>query len=163
MSRHCVCLHSSNGCRYCHEPCSSSCWVYLGLSDIGLTFATIASIIAVSLPDMIFAPTLIDHYTRMQKYDSNCTSQTNWFDLAGVSCTLSEPEPMNPFKSIEGLLNIEVDDMCLPAYFWEKSEVPSSWNSYWTEGAAHGGGLEIDDPVFGNSWTRYWGAHSWFN
>jgi len=27
----------------------------------------------------------------------------------------------------------------------------------------YGGGLELNDPVFGNSWTRYWGAHSWFN
>jgi hypothetical protein len=23
--------------------------------------------------------------------------------------------------------------------------------------------LDLDDPVFGNSWTRYWGSHSWFN
>ena len=99
----------------------------------------------------------------MQKYDSNCTSRTNWFDLAGSHCTLSEPEPLNAFASIEGLLNIEVDDICLPAYFWEQSDVPSPWNLYWTEAAAYGGGLEIDDPVFGNSWTRYWGAHSWFN
>jgi len=23
--------------------------------------------------------------------------------------------------------------------------------------------LELDDLVFGNSWTKYWGAHAWFN
>jgi hypothetical protein len=76
---------------------------------------------------------------------------------------LSESEPLNTFKSIEGLLNTEVDDICLPTDFWEQSDVPSPWNLYWAEAAAYGGGLELDDPVFGNSWTRYWGAHSWFN
>jgi len=99
----------------------------------------------------------------MQKYDSNCTSRTNWFDLAGTHCTLSEPEPLNVFESIDGLLNTEVDDLGLPAYFWEQSDIPSPWNLYWTEAAADGGGLQLDDPVFGNRWTRYWGAHSWFN
>jgi hypothetical protein len=99
----------------------------------------------------------------MQKYDSNCTSRTNWFDLAGTRCSLSEPEPLNAFESIEGLLNIEVDDICLPAYFWEQSDIPSPWNLYWTEAAAYGGGLEIDDPVFGDCWTQYLGAHSWFD
>jgi hypothetical protein len=97
----------------------------------------------------------------MRRYDSNCTSRTNWFDLAGTHCALSEPEPLNAFESIEGLLNTEVDDICLPAYFWEQSDVPSPWNIYWTEAAAYGGGLELDDPVFGNSWTKYWGAHAW--
>jgi hypothetical protein len=53
----------------------------------------------------------------MQEYDGNGTSQTNWFDLAGTSCTLSEPEALNAFDSIEGLLNTEVDDICLPASF----------------------------------------------
>jgi hypothetical protein len=41
----------------------------------------------------------------------------NWFDLAGTPCTLAEREPLNAFESIEGLLNTEVDDTCLPAYF----------------------------------------------
>jgi hypothetical protein len=110
---------------------------------------------------MISAITLIDRHTRMQQYDSNCTSRTNWFDLAGTPYTLSEPEPLNTIESIEGLLKTEVDDICLPAYFWEQSDIPSPWILYWTEAAAYGGGLEIDDPVVGNSWTRYSGAHSW--
>jgi hypothetical protein len=61
----------------------------------------------------------------MQKYNSNCTSRTNWFDLAGTHCTLSEPEPLNAFKSIEGLLNTEVDNICLPAYFGNNQILPS--------------------------------------
>jgi hypothetical protein len=105
----------------------------------------------------------MDHHIRMQKYDSNCTSRTNCFDLAGTHRTLSKQEPPNAFESIERLLNTEVDDICLPAYFWEQSDTPSSWHLYWAEAAAYGGGLEIDDPVFGNCWTRYWGAHSWFH
>jgi len=27
--RNWICLHPSNGCRYCHAPCSVTCWVYL--------------------------------------------------------------------------------------------------------------------------------------
>jgi len=30
-----------------------------------------------------------------------------------------------------------------------------------TEATAYGEGLEIDDPVFGINWTKYWGTHSW--
>jgi len=76
---------------------------------------------------------------------------------------LHEPEPLNAFESIERLLNTEVDDLILPAYFWEQSDVPSPWNIYWTEAAAYRGGLELDDPMFGDCWTKYWGAHAWLN
>jgi len=31
------------------------------------------------------------------------------------------------------------------------------------EAAAYRGGLELDDPVFGNSWTKYHRAHAWFD
>jgi hypothetical protein len=123
----------------------------------------IASISADSLPDLISETTPTDHHIPMREYDSNCTSRTNWFDFAGTHCTLSKPEPLNTFKSIEGLLYTEVDDICLPAYFWEQSDTPFPWNLYWTEAATYGGGLELHDPVFGNSWTRYLGAHSWIN
>jgi hypothetical protein len=98
----------------------------------------------------------------MPEYDSQCTTRTNWFHFAGTHCTLSEPEPLNGFESIKGLLNTELDNVYLPAYFWEQSDTPSPWNLYWTEAAAYGGGLTIDNPVFGNSWTKYWVAHSWF-
>jgi len=99
----------------------------------------------------------------MRDYDSHCTSRTNWFDLAGTHCSLSNPEPWNSFECIEGLLNTDVIDLTLPPYLWEQSGVPSPWNLYWTEAATYGAGLEFDDPVFGNSWTKYWGAHAWFN
>jgi hypothetical protein len=97
----------------------------------------------------------------MLEYDSQCTSRTNWFHEAGTHCTNSEPGPGNTFVCIEGLMNSEIEEP-LPAYFWEQSDTPSPWNLYWTEAAACGGGLEIDDLVIGNSWTRYWGAHSSF-
>jgi len=76
---------------------------------------------------------------------------------------LSEPEPLNAFESVEELPNSELDDVVLPVYFWEQSDVPSPWNIYWTEAAAYGEGLELDDPVFGNSWTKCWGTHAWFD
>jgi len=70
---------------------------------------------------------------------------------------------LNAFESIEELFNTEVDDLILPAYFWEQSDVPSPWNIYWTKAAAYGGGLEVDNPVFESNWTKYWGAHAWFD
>jgi hypothetical protein len=98
----------------------------------------------------------------MHQYDSNCTSRTNWFDLAGIPCLVFEPEPLNAFESIEAILTASFEEEPLEAYFWEQSAVPSPWNTYWTEAAREGGGLDINDPVFGPHWTRYTGAHSWF-
>ena len=70
---------------------------------------------------------------------------------------------MNAFESIDGLLNTQADNLILPAYFWEQLDVSSPWNMYWTEAAAYGGGLDLDHPVFGSNWTKYWRAHAWFN
>lgn len=75
---------------------------------------------------------------------------------------MSEPEPLHFFETIEGLLNTEVDDLTLPAYCQEQSDIPSTWNVYWTEAAAYGGGLALDVLLFVNSWTEYWGAHRGF-
>jgi len=102
-------------------------------------------------PDLISISTHINPHTPMSKYDSNSTSQTYWFDHAGICCSLSELEPLNAFETIEGLLNTEVDNLILPAYFWKQSDVPSPWNVYWTEAAVYEGGSELGDPVFGNS------------
>jgi len=38
-----------------------------------------------------------------------------------------------------------------------------SRNTYWTEAAAYREGLELDYIVFGNRWTKYWGALTWFD
>jgi len=115
-----------------------------------------------NLPNLISTDTHIDPYIRMRECDSNCTSQTNWFNFAGTNYSLSEPEPLNILESIEGLLNTEVDNLILPAYFWEQSNIPSPWNTCWTEVAAYGGGLELDDRLVGNCCTMYRGAHSRF-
>jgi len=114
------------------------------------------------LPDLISVSTLIDHHIRMHQYDSKCTSRTNWFDLAEVPCLVFEPEPLNVFESIEEILKTSFEEEPLEAYFWEQSAVPSPWNIYWTDAAREGGGLDINNPVFGPHWTRYTGAHSWF-
>jgi hypothetical protein len=111
---------------------------------------------------LISADTLIDHDIRLREYDSNCTSRTNWFDLAGTPCFVFEPEPLNAFDSIEGVLLSSLEEEPFEACFWEQSTVPSPWNTYWTDAARQGGGLSINDPLFGPHWTRYLGAHSWF-
>jgi hypothetical protein len=97
----------------------------------------------------------------MQKYDSNCTSRTNWFDLAGTPSLVFEPEPLNSFNSIEAILAATFEKEPLEVYFWEQSTVPCPWNTYWTAAAKEGGGLDIDDPVFGPHSTWYTGTHSW--
>jgi hypothetical protein len=114
------------------------------------------------LPDLISISTLTDHHIRMHEYDSNCTSQTNWFDLAGIPCLVFEPEPLNTFESIEAILAASFQEEPLEAYFWEQSGVPYPGNTYWTDAAQEGGGLDINDPVFGPHRTRYTGAHSRF-
>jgi len=98
----------------------------------------------------------------MQKYDSTCTPRTNWFDLAGTSCLVSEPKLLNTFDRIEEILTARFEEKPLEAYFWEQSTVPSPWNTYWTDAGREGGGLDINDPVFGIHWTTYSGAYSWF-
>jgi len=129
---------------------------------VGYTFATSASTTCNDLPDSISTNILTDPHIRMHKYHSKCTSRTNWFDLAGTPCLVFEPEPLNTFESIEAILTLSFDEEPLEAYFWEQSAVPSPWNTYWTEAARAGGGLDINDPVFRPHWTRYTGAHSWF-
>jgi hypothetical protein len=91
----------------------------------------------------------------MLEYDNQCTTRVNWFHLAGTPCRLSEPEPLNAFDSIQGLLRTTLEEP-LPAYFFEQSDTPAPWNLSWTETAAYGGGLKIDNLVFRNSWTKYW-------
>jgi len=51
----------------------------------------------------------------------------------------------------------------LTTEFWGQFNDPSPWSVYGAETTAYGGGLELDNPVFGNSWTKYWGAHAWFD
>jgi len=97
----------------------------------------------------------------MYNYDSNYTSRTNWFNVAGTPCLVFEPEPLNAFKSIKAVLAATFEEEPLEAYFWKQSIVPSPWDTYWTDAAQEGGGLDINDPVFRPHWTRYSGAHSW--
>jgi len=90
----------------------------------------------------------------MHQYNSNCTSQMNWFDLAGTRGLVFEPEPLNSLDSIEAVVAATFEEEPLEAYFWEQSTVPSSWNAYVTDAARQGGGLDINDPVFGPHWAR---------
>jgi hypothetical protein len=125
-------------------------------------FAMIASTNYDDLPDLISLNILTDRHIRMHQYDSNCTSRTNWFDLAGTPCLIFEPEPLNSIESIKAILAASFKEEPLEAYFWEQSAIPSPWNTYWTDAAREGGRLDINDPVFRLHWTRYTGAHSWF-
>jgi len=98
----------------------------------------------------------------MHLYDSNCTSRTNWVDLAGIPCLVFETESLNAFESIEAIPGASFVEESLNGYFCEQSTVPSPWNTYWTDAAKEGGGLDINRPVFGPHGTLYTGAQSWF-
>jgi hypothetical protein len=95
----------------------------------------------------------------MPAYDNNKPQQSriNFFDLAGRTINLFEQEPLNAFDSIDAIL-LDTEEP-LEAYFWDEPQAVSPWNSYWTEAAANGGGLSINDPVFKDSWTKYFGLH----
>jgi len=129
----------------------------------GFTFATIALTSYHDSPDLISDNTHINPHIQMREYDCNCTSRTNWCDLARTPCWILEPEPLNTFQSIHIILAESIQEELLEVDFWQQSAIPSPWNIHWTDAAAYGGGLELDDPVFGNSWTKYWGAHTWFD
>jgi len=95
----------------------------------------------------------------MHQYDSNCTFQVNWMDLAGTQCHVFEPEQLNTFESIKAILAAPFAEEPLEVNFWEQSDVPFPWSIYWTDVAREGGGLDINDPVCGQHWTRYRGLH----
>jgi len=73
------------------------------------------------------------------------------------------PDLSYPFDSIGAILATIVEEEPWKACVWEQSDVPFPWNFYWTEAVMYRGGLELDDAVYGNSWTKYLGAHAWFN
>jgi hypothetical protein len=95
----------------------------------------------------------------MPAYDSKKPQQSriNFFYLAGRTTNLFEHEPLNAFNSIDTVI-LEPEES-LEEYFWEEPHAVSPWNSYWTEAAIYGGGLQMNDPVFKDSWTKYYGLH----
>jgi hypothetical protein len=90
----------------------------------------------------------------MPAYNSKKPQQSriNIFDLASRTTNLFEPEPLNSFGSIDAVI-LEPEEP-LEAYFWEEPQALSPWSSYWTEAAKYGGGLQINNPVFKDSWTK---------
>jgi len=126
-------------------------------------FGTIASTSYHPLLNWISISTLTNPDIRMLKYKSNYTSRISWFDLPKTLHPVFEPEPFDAFDSIGAVLASTLEEQSLHSYVWEQSDVPYPRNHYWTKAAVYGGGLELDHPLFGDSWTKYWGAHPWFN
>jgi hypothetical protein len=63
---------------------------------------------------------------------------------------------------MEVLLASVLGDESLEEYFCKQSTVSSPWSTYLTDAAQEGGGLLINDPVFGPYWTRHKGELSVF-
>lgn len=99
----------------------------------------------------------------MLKYHSNCTSQANAFDLVVTLCSVFEPKHLNAFNSSRAILATTLEEKPLEENFREQSGIASPWYVYRTKASAYGGGLELDYAMFGDIWTKCWGAHAWFN
>jgi len=138
-------------------------WFNLHLTVCGLMFAMIVLMRYNDSPDLISINIHTDPQIPMLKYKSNCTSQTNRFDLAGTLGPGFEREPLNAFDCIRDILAMTLEEEALEAYYWEQSDIPLAWNLYWTKSTEYGGSLDLDDPGLRDSWTKYWGAHAWFN
>jgi hypothetical protein len=74
-----------------------------------------------------------------------------------------EPEPLSAFVSFETILAVTFQDETLEADLWEQSDIPSPWCIYCIDTAWECGGLDINDPVFGQPWSKYKGIDlGWF-
>jgi hypothetical protein len=69
------------------------------------------------LPESISVSIRTDHHTLIHQNNSECTSWTNLFDLAGTTCLAVEPEPLNIFESIEAILAATFKEEPLEANF----------------------------------------------
>lgn len=99
---------------------------------------TIVLISYQDLPDFISVSTHIDHHSRIKKYNSKCTSQKNWFDLAGIPCLVDTPEPLNTFESIRAILTATFEEEPLETYFWIDQMSPLLlifWGQMWVQKA----------------------------
>ena len=68
-----------------------------------------------------------------------------------------EPQPLNAFDSIE-IIVLETNEP-LKENFLAETQAVFLWNSCWTKAARNGGGLQIEDPVFKDFWTKYHSLH----
>jgi len=58
---------------------------------------------------------------------------------------------------MEAILTARFEEEPEEAYFFELSGVPSPWKIYWTDAVREGGGLHIQDPLFGQHWSKHSG------
>jgi hypothetical protein len=52
----------------------------------------------------------------------------NWLDLAGTTCLVVEPKPLNALDSIAAILTATLEEEPFDVFLWEQSTVPSAWN-----------------------------------
>jgi len=64
-----------------------------------------------------------------------------------------KPKPLNAFRSVQAILVVTVEEEPLNMYLLEQSTVSSPWNLRLMDAVREGGGLDINDLVFGQHWT----------
>lgn len=116
----------------------------------GYMYAMIVSTNYHDLLDVLSVSTLINHHVPMQMYDRHHTTRKNWFHLARTSCLGHGPKPMITFESMEAILSANLAEELFEPVLCEGSTVHSLVNVHWTDAAREGGGLDINNPVFGH-------------
>lgn len=104
---------------------------------------TIASTFKDRLHNSISESTPTNHHICLQRYNSNCTSQTDCFHLAVTFSPLFVFASLNAFQCINGLLKIRIDYLTMDTDFCEQSDVPSRWNLCWMYAAEYREGLKL--------------------
>lgn len=78
----------------------------------------------------------------------------NSVDVAVTPCLVLEPEHWNTFNSIEVLHAATFKEEPMEAKFWEKRDIPSPWNRYWTDSIRQRSSLDIHKLVFRQHWIN---------
>jgi hypothetical protein len=66
---------------------------------------------------------------------------------------------LNAFESIEIILAASLKEEAFEAFFFKQSDIPSPCNLHWMNAAREGSGLDINDPVFEQHWTKNSSLH----
>jgi len=156
-----MCLHQSNGCWYCHEPCCVSCWVYLRPNHQWIDVCDdcvdeLRRLTGFDISQFPHRSPYSNVRVCQQLYFLNELIWSCWNSVCDFRTRTFEWFWYHHSCTCSGLWGRTFGILLL------QSDVPSPWNIYCTEAAAYGGGLVPDDQVVENSLSQYWGAHAWF-
>ena len=138
-----MCLHPSPVCKYCLEPCSVFCWVDLAWNQCWLHIWDDC----VELQPW-FTGFNIHRYPHQSPYSENKICP--WLYIPNELCWSQSNSSLSFWtRSIEHFQRYQSHNYhnlwggTSGGLFCEQSNSPSLWNTYWTDAAREGGGLDI--------------------